>query len=131
MPNFRKPNLKASRGDSRDAFISVRSNRRTLGISAPAREALGAEADDYVHFALDSTYRPWIGVTGNPTDQGEPTIHYGDPVYNISSTLLCRQLLKLLDEQPDGVVRFPLSNESELDEETGIVMHRLEVPDLR
>jgi hypothetical protein len=131
MPTFQKPNLEASRGDSRDAFISVRSNRRTLGISAPAREALEAEAGDYVHFALDTTYRPWIGITEEPTGQGEPTIHYGDPGYDISSTLLCRQLSKLLDGEPDGVIRFPLSNESELDEETGIVMHRLEVPDLR
>jgi len=129
MPTFRKPNLEPQNlGSASDPYLSVRSDRETLGLSQPAVEVLGAEPGQRLHLALDRTYKPWIGIIETRTDQGEPKIRMAGSTLKINSTLLCRQLTRILDAQPDGVLRYYLTGETEEDPDTGILLHELKVP---
>ena len=131
MPNFQKPNLTSDPGGhNRGPYVSIRSDKNTVGLSKAAQEKLGASEGAYLHLALDSTYRPWVAVLEEPTSQGEPQIRAdGDGGRCVNSTLLNRQLRRLIDGDAEGVFRFYLAGETTEDPETGATLHRLEVPE--
>jgi len=134
MPTFRKPNLDAEVGGTgRDPYISIRQDGNTLGISRAARQKLGVEGGEYVSLALDRRRRPWVGILSSPTGQGEPQIRTdGEHGYCVNSTLLNRHLRHLVgsDEAGGETLRFYLAGETAEDPETGVTLHRLEVPEV-
>lgn len=130
--SFQKPNLSAKNGGMGiDPYISVRADRASLGVSKAARQQYGAENGMYVHLAFDRTRRPWVGFLEEKTEQEEPKIisdgqESAGQVFN--STLFARHLLELMEEEPEGTVRFYFAGEEAEDPDTGATLHRLEVP---
>jgi hypothetical protein len=128
---LKRPNLQSDRGTSRGAFVTVHADRTAVGISKAAEERLGVKEETYLHLAFDRTWTPYIGVVEEQTAQSEPPIIMNGSTTKANASLLCRQLLKVVDgEAPDGSVRFYLSSETIEDEKTGATLHRLEVPEV-
>jgi len=117
----------------REPYISVRTDRASLGVSRAARQRYDAKKGKFVHLALDRTRRPWVGFLEAPTDQDEPQIisdGAGTTGRVFNSTLFARHLMNLLDEEPDETVRFHFAGEETTDPETGATLYRLEVPEV-
>lgn len=124
-PSFRKPNLEPVNGLSPEAYVSVRADRSTIGINRRARWVMAAETGKHLHLALDSTRTPWIGVLEDTTGQSEPQIRDADPGLVVSSRLMARHLLDILEEVPDEAVRFYLTGERAVDPETEATLYQL------
>jgi len=126
---FQRPNLEAKAGTGSRAFISVRSNRDTIGISQGAINRMGLEEGDYLHLALDRTGTPWIGVLPEPTGQGEPRVQFTkESGTEVSSRLLVRHLIERLDEDPGGCIRFFFDGETTEDPEIDATLYKLTTP---
>jgi len=122
---FRHPNLDATTGLSPEAYISVRSDRATLGISRRARRVMEAEPGAHLHLAFDRTRTAWVAVLDTPTDQGEPKIRDADPGFTIGSKLMARHLLEQVEEPGDDVVRFYLTGEEVYSSDLDATLHQL------
>jgi len=129
MSTLKKPNLGAQTGRGLGAFISVRANRRRVGISEEAVERLGIERDEhFLRIAFDPTYWPLVGAVEERTAQKEPLIRDAEPGTVANSKVMCQHLLKVLDYEPDGNVRFQFTGGTVIDED-GTTLHRLDVPE--
>lgn len=130
--SLKRPNLQAERGTSRGAFVTVHADRTAVGISKAAEQRLGAERRTHLHLAFDRTWTPYIGVVEKQTPQGEPPIMMNGSTTKANASLLCRQLVKVIDgEVPEGEsIRFYLDRETIEDEKTGATLHRLQVPEV-
>jgi hypothetical protein len=129
MISLKRPNLQHDRATREDPYLSVRKDRTTCGLSASAVEQLGAQPGDYLHLAFDRARVPLIGVIGERTEQHEPKILEHSGTHDISSTMLCTQLLNLIDgEIPEKTIRYYFEGTTIHDKETGATLHKLEVP---
>ena len=130
MPTLKRPNLQHDRATREEPYLSVRKDRTTCGLNGAAVDELGAEPGDFLHLAFDRTHTPLIGIVGERTNQYEPKILEHSGAYDISSTMLCKHLIRLVDgPTPDETIRFPFGGETLVDQETGARLHKLTVPD--
>jgi len=126
---FKKPNLESTNGAWSKAFISIRANRNTVGVSQGAIREMEITDGDHFHLAFDRTGHPWVGVVQQQTEQREPRIKFHDTSgCEIDSRLLVRHLLNTLDEEPDGCFRFYFDGETADDPQTGATLYKLDLP---
>jgi len=129
MITLKRPNLQHNRATHEDPYLSVRKDRTTCGLSASAVDRMGVQSGDYLHLAFDRARVPLIGVIGDRTEQHEPKILEHSGTHDISSTMLCTQLLNLIDEEiPEKTIRYYFEGTTLHDEETGATLHKLKVP---
>jgi hypothetical protein len=124
--SFRKPNLEADTGTTREAFLSVRADGNVVAISSQAADCLGVEDGDYLHLALDRTRTPWVGVIDTPTNQDEPEVkRYASRSLHCNSSLMCRHLADAEGVKLGETRRFYLTGETTQDPDTGATLYQL------